>query len=117
MGVTADEALYFAEEHIFHHYIPDKYRNNQHLTTTSRPINDSSTGKRSIDIDPPQGFFFFKKTDYIKNYIKTNYPDHLCYYEQIRQRYVPKPENQLNVTETARLYTNLVRLKERKISI
>ena len=121
VGVTADEALYFAEEHIFNHYLPRKYRTSPSLTTTprpttSKPIEPTTTttpvdysARRSIDQDPPpRGFSYFRKNNYIKNYLQTNYPDRLCYFEEIRQRYMPELDHQHNLTETARLYTNLV---------
>ena len=110
IGVTADEALYFAEEHIFNHYLPGQYRTNPTLTTTkTNDINSiSSTTKKSIDNDPPQGFSFFRKNRYIRNYLKTNYPEHLCYYDQIHKHYMPTKANRHNLTETAQLYTNLV---------
>jgi hypothetical protein len=117
IGVTADEALYFAEEHIFNHYLPRKYRTNPMLTTTQRPLTIKNNGlnstpnpiKKSIENEQPRGFDYFRKNNYIKNYLKTNYPDHLCYYEEIQRRFVPNANDQHNFTETARLYTNLVR--------
>lgn len=118
IGVTADEALYFAEEHIFNHYLPRKDRTTPTLTTTQRPTTKSSeltssiqnlVTKKSIENDPPRGFSYFRKNNYIKNYLKTNYPEHLCYYEEIQRRYMPTFKHQHNLTETARLYTNLVR--------
>ncbi len=118
IGVTADEALYFAEEHIFNYYLPKQYRTNPTLTTTQRPVtiktNESNLtqnliNKKSIENEQPRGFRYFKKTRYIKNYLKTNYPEHLCYYEEIKRRYMPSVKHQHNLTETARLYTNLVR--------
>jgi len=118
IGVTADEALYFAEEHIFNHYLPGKYRTNPTLTTTPRPVaiknnelnvTQNSVNKKSIENEQPRGFRYFRKNRYIKNYLKTNYPEHLCYYEEIQRRYMPIAKHQHNLTETARLYTNLVR--------
>ena len=113
IGVTADEALYFAEEHIFNYYAPKQHRTNPPLTTTTtRPTTVSSLDgmqRRSLESDPPRGFSYFRKTNYIKNYLKINYPDYLCYYEDIRTRYIPNRDQQQNLTETARLYTNLVR--------
>ena len=112
IGVTADEALYFAEEHIFNHYLPGKYRTAPILTTTPRPVPINSTLnpiKKPTESELPRGFSYFRKNNYIRNYLKTNYPDHLCYYEAIQRRYMPSTHQQHNLTETARLYTNLVR--------
>ena len=113
IGVTADEALYFAEEHIFNHYLPGKYRTTPTLTTTQRPsttkVTPPTSTKKSIELEPPRGFSYFRKNNYIKNYLKTNYPHHLCYYQEIQRRYMPSIHHQHNLTETARLYTNLVR--------
>ncbi|CAF1539425.1 unnamed protein product [Adineta ricciae] len=116
IGVTADEALYFAEEHIFNHYLPRKYRTTTSLTTTQRPSTLKSNGfatttntmKKATETEQPQGFSYFLKNNYIKNYLKTNYPDHLCYYENIQARFMPHIDYQNNLNETARLYTNLV---------
>ncbi|CAF2143883.1 unnamed protein product [Rotaria magnacalcarata] len=116
IGVTADEALYFAEEHIFNHYLPKQYRTSSSLTTTqassTTKLNESHTEQnlitKSIENEQPRGFSYFRKNRYIKNYLKTNYPNHLCYYEEIQRRYMPSSKHQQNVTETARLYTNLV---------
>ncbi|CAF1212043.1 unnamed protein product [Rotaria sordida] len=116
IGVTADEALYFAEEHIFNHYLPRKYRTNPSLTTTQRPLTTKTNEinilhnrtEKSIENEHPRGFSYFRKNNYIKNYLKTNYPDHLCYYEEIQARFMPSSKHQHNLTETARLYTNLV---------
>ncbi|CAF0801892.1 unnamed protein product [Rotaria sp. Silwood1] len=116
VGVTADEALYFAEEHIFNHYLPRKYRTSPSLTTTQRPSTTKTNEinivqnrtEKSIENEHPRGFSYFRKNNYIKNYLKTNYPDHLCYYEEIQARYMPSSKHQHNLTETARLYTNLV---------
>ena len=117
IGVTADEALYFAEEHIFNHYLPKEYRTSPSLTTTQRPstikpneINSTQNPiKKSIENDQPRGFKYFRQNKYIKNYLKTNYPDHLCFFENIQKRFMPSSKHQHNLTETARLYTNLVR--------
>lgn len=118
IGVTADEALYFAEEHIFNHYLPRQYRTNPTLTTTQRPTTTMNAAsfnhtqspiKKSTEPEQPRGFLYFRKNRYIKNYLKTNYPDHLCYYQEIQRRYMPSITNQHNLTETARLYTSLVR--------
>ncbi len=117
IGVTADEALYFAEEHIFNHYLPKEYRTNPSLTTTQRPstiktneINSTQSPiKKSIENEQPRGFKYFRKNKYIKNYLKTNYPDHLCFFDNIHKRYMPGSKHRHNLTETARLYTNLVR--------
>lgn len=123
IGVTADEALYFAEEHIFNHYLPRKYRTSQSLTTTQRTSTATTTTttttegpaptatpiRRTTETEPPRGFSYFRKNNYIKNYLKTNYPDRLCYYDNIQARYMPRIDDQHNLTETARLYTNLVR--------
>ena len=118
IGVTADEALYFAEEHIFNHYLPPKYRTSPTLTTTPRPppakVNElnnvaDNLPRKSIEQEHPRGFNYFRKNKYIKNYLRTNYPEHLCYYEEIKARYMPNDRHQHNLTETARLYTNLVR--------
>jgi hypothetical protein len=65
--------------------------------------------RKSIETEQPRGFQYFKKNRYIKNYLNTNYPDHLCYYEDIQKRYMPSINHRNNLTETARLYTNLVR--------
>ena len=97
IGVTADESLYFAEEHIFHHYLPRKYR-----------INPSTT-QRSLTTKQPLGYSYFKKNKYIKNYLQTNYPHLLCFYEEIQARYMPSTIQQENITEITHLYTNLVR--------
>ncbi len=117
IGVTADEALYFAEEHIFNHYLPRQYRTNPSLTTTQPTatmknnafVSTQSPIKNSTETEQPRGFSYFRKNDYIRNYLKTNYPDHLCFYEQIQARYMPSINHQHNLTQTARLYTNLVR--------
>ncbi|CAF2500161.1 unnamed protein product [Rotaria sp. Silwood2] len=116
VGVTADEALYFAEEHIFNHYLPRQYRTSPSLTTTPRPSTTKSNEinivqnrtEKSIETEHPRGFSYFRKNNYIKNYLKTNYPDHLCYYEEIQARYMPSNKHQHNLTETAHLYTDLV---------
>ncbi|CAF1027669.1 unnamed protein product [Rotaria sordida] len=116
IGATADESLYFAQEHIFHHYLPKKYRTIAYLTTNSRSstLNNSqnnstnSSSDKPIEPEQPRGFFYFKKNKYIKNYLQTNYPNHLCFYEEIQARYMPQTIHQHNVTEIADLYTNLV---------
>src|SRR5690349_2291459 len=73
IGVTADEALYFAEEHIFNHYLPRKYRTNPILTTTTQrslttKINEFNSTqnliKKSIENDQPKGFSYFRKNNY-----------------------------------------------------
>jgi hypothetical protein len=104
IGVTADEALYFAGDHILHHYLPKKYRTNP----PSRRTSQSWT--KSPEHEQPRGFSYFKKNKYIRNYLKSNYPDHLCYYEDIQERYMPKTIDEHNATEIAQLYTNLLRL-------
>lgn len=117
IGVTADEALYFAEEHIFNHYLPGKYRTNPSLTTTQPSATIKTNGTSSTqnsaekitEPEQPRGFSYFRKNSYIKNYLQTNYPDHLCYYEEIQRRYMPSTKHQHNLTQTAHLYTNLVR--------
>jgi carboxylesterase type B len=96
IGVTADESLYFAEEHMFNHYLPKKYR--------SRSLTKINSTKL-IEQDKSHGFFYFKKNKYIKNYLQTNYPNHLCFYDEIQARYMP---NQHNLTEIAQRYTNLI---------
>jgi len=50
-------------------------------------------------------FFILKKNKYIKSYLQTNYPNHLCFYDEIQARYMP---NQHNLTEIAQRYTNLI---------
>jgi len=77
-------------------------KNNAFVSTQS-PI------KNSTETEQPRGFSYFRKNDYIRNYLKTNYPDRLCFYEQIQARYMPSINHQHNLTQTARLYTNLVR--------
>ena len=113
VGVTADEALYFAEEHIFNHYLPRKYRTNPSLTTTEQ-LSTKRTSKmqnfnQSIENEYSHGFSYFRKNDYVKNYVKINYPNHLCYYGEIQKRYMPIGKHQHILTKTAHLYTNLVR--------
>jgi hypothetical protein len=103
IGVTADESLYFAEEHIFNYYLPKKYRQNPLLKANSR------SSIKSIEHDQSHGFSFFKKNKYIKNYLQTNYPNYLCFYDEIQARYMPDLEHQHNLTEIARRYTNLIR--------
>jgi phage-related protein len=105
MGVTADESLYFAEEHIFHHYVPRKYRTNP--STTQRSL--TTKNKQLTSIEQPLGFSYFKKNKYIKKYLQTNYPHLLCFYDEIQARYMPSTIQQDNITEIAHLYTNLVR--------
>jgi len=100
IGVTADESLYVAEEHMFHHYLPRKYRTNPSM---------NSTTVKSTEYEQSHGFSYFKKNKYIKNYLQTNHPSYLCFYEEIQARYMPRPIHQDNVTEIAHLYTNLVR--------
>lgn len=79
------------------------------------PVKNNDTNavdslqRKPVDQEPPRGFSYFRKTNYIENYLQTNYPDHLCYYKEIQDRYMPNDEQQHNLTETARLYTNLVR--------
>ncbi|CAF4968960.1 unnamed protein product, partial [Rotaria socialis] len=116
IGATADESLYFAEDHIFHHYLPQKYRTMAYLTLNSRTATTNSNqtpSSKSSDTKPteyeePIGFSYFKKNPYIKNYLKSNYPDLLCYYDEIQARYMPAATYQNNVTVVAQLYTNLV---------
>ena len=117
IGVTADEALYFAEEHIFNYYLPKKDSKTTFSTTTQRPSVVKSNGfatttntmKKATGTEQLQGFSYFLKNNYIENYLKTNYPDHLCYYENVQARFMPHIDYQNNLNETARLYTNLVR--------
>ena len=100
MGVTSYEAIYFAEKHIFHHYLPRKYR-----TNLSSIIKNSQI----IQEEQSRGFSYFKKTKYIKNYLKTMYPDHSCHYEEIQEKYMPKTIQQHNITQITQLYSNLLR--------
>jgi len=72
-------------------------------------LSQNSIIKKTIENEQPRGFSYFRKNNYIKNYLKINYPDHLCYYEEIERRYMPSTNHQHNLTETARLYTNVVR--------
>jgi hypothetical protein len=100
IGVTADESLYFAEEHIFNYYLPKKYR---------QPKTNSRSSTKSIEYEQSNGFSFFKKNKYIKNYLQTNYPNYLCFYDEIQARYMPDLKHQHNLTDIARRYTNLIR--------
>jgi len=114
IGATADESLYFAEEHIFNHYLPNKYRTNPLSITNSRLSNRQITSTKSspiksIEYEQPRGFSYFKKNKYIKNYLQTNYPNYLCFYDEIQARYMPDINHQHNLTEVAYHYTNLVR--------
>lgn len=111
IGVTADEALYFAEEHIFN-YLPEKHRSKPGSKLFSQ--SSSSSSKKS----PPSMSFdgnqfdeskFFKKSEFIKTYLQTNYPTYLCFYDEIRARYMPDIDQQTNLTVIARQYTNLIR--------
>ncbi|CAF2120363.1 unnamed protein product [Rotaria magnacalcarata] len=116
IGATDDESLYFAEDHIFHHYLPKKYRTMAYLILNSRTSttnNNQTHSSKSSDTEPaeyeePLGFSYFKKNPYIKNYLKSNYPNLLCYYDEIQARYMPAAMYQNNVTVVAHLYTNLV---------
>jgi hypothetical protein len=112
IGVTADESLYFAEEHIFNHYLPKKYRINPSSRTTARSLmikNSQFVSKKSTEHDQLRGFFYFQKNQYIKNYLQTNYPNHLCFYDEIQTRYMPDAIHQHNLTVIAQRYTNLIR--------
>ncbi|CAF4761215.1 unnamed protein product [Rotaria sp. Silwood1] len=105
IGATADESLYFAEDHIFRHYLPKNDRTIAYLTGNLESSTKSSTGQ-STEYEQPRGFSYFKKNKYIKNYLQTNYPNHLCFYDEIQARYMPHINHQHNVTEVAHLYTN-----------
>ncbi len=107
IGVTADESLYFAEEHIVNHYLPKKYRKNPLSTIEKR--STKSPIIKSIESNQPRGFSYFKKTNYIKNYLQTNYPNQICFYDEIQARYIPDINQENNLTEIAHRYTNLVR--------
>lgn len=117
IGATADESLYFAEDHIFQHYLPKKFRPIAYLgldsTSSSTDDKQTSTSKsphsKSDSDEEPHGFSYFKKNQYIKNYLKSNFPNHLCYYDEIQARYMPAAMHKNNVTEVAHYYTNLVR--------
>ncbi|CAF0722473.1 unnamed protein product [Didymodactylos carnosus] len=106
IGVTADESLYFAEEHIFHHYLPRKYRTTPTVATTTTPLSLNAVKHQIDNEQQPKGFSYFKKNKYIKKYLQTNYPDHLCFHDEIKARYMPKTTS--NISEIAGLYTNLV---------
>lgn len=105
IGVTADESLYFAEEHIFNHYLPNKYRTTFSITNNTR----ITSTKSSIEHEQLREFSYFKKNKYFKNYLQTNYPDHACFYEEIQARYMSKTNQQSNTAEIAHSYTNLLR--------
>jgi hypothetical protein len=101
IGVTADESLYFAEEHIVNHYLPKKYRTNS--------SNIQKNSRKSITFEQSHGFSYFKKNQYIKNYLQTNYPNYLCFYDEIHARYMPERNHENNLTDIAHRYTDLVR--------
>ena len=100
LGVTADESFHVAEEHIFHRYVPRKHRTNRSSTSTSRSF---------IDDERARGLSYFRNSNYVKKYLQTNYPEYLCFYEEIRARYTPASNQQGNISEIARLYGDLVR--------
>ncbi|CAF0737223.1 unnamed protein product [Didymodactylos carnosus] len=109
IGVTADEALYFAEEHIFHHYLPRQYRSTPTPTSYSTITTSTSVTAMKGQMDnevQPRGFMYFTKNKYIRKYLQTNYPHHLCFYEEIERRYMPKTKS--NLSEISHLYTSLV---------
>lgn len=95
--MTADESLYFAEQYDLHHPHPSK--------------NDRADGPAPLPVESTTlpRYSYFQKTEYIRHYLKKYYPNHLCYYDEIEARYGSKSAQEHNVTETARLYTNLVR--------
>ncbi|UJR31335.1 hypothetical protein I4U23_018832 [Adineta vaga] len=108
IGVTADESLSTAEEHIFYHYLPKNGRPTDLHSSISKNIRTSST-RRSLTVnEQAHGFSYFRKNNYIKKYLQTNHPEYLCFYDEIRTRYTPMKNHQHNVTETTRLYTDLV---------
>jgi Carboxylesterase family len=106
IGVTADESLYFADEHLFNHYLPKKYRRNSSSIKMTTQINSSNI----ISFEQTRGFSYFKKNKYIKNYLQTNYPKHFCFYDEIQARYMPEKIHQHNLTSIAQHYTDLIRL-------
>lgn len=104
IGVTADEALYFAEEHLFNYYLPREYSSRRGSKATSKkslPV--------SFDDDRFDGTSFFKHNEYIKTYLQTNYPNYQCSYNEIQARYMPDTDHQTNLTAMACQYTNLMR--------
>lgn len=110
IGVTADESLYFAEEHMINHYLPKKYRTNSLSQTTLRTLTIPKPSiRKSIEQDQPRGVSYFKKNQYIKKYLEANYPQYLCFYKEIKSRYMPDKNQQNNLTEIAHRYTDLVR--------
>ena len=100
VGVTADESAAFAREHMRLHYLPKRYRAN--------PSNATGTSNL-VDYEQWQGFAYFKKAAYIKNFLTTNFPELMCFYDEIRARYTPSTDRKRNASEIARLYIDLVR--------
>lgn len=92
LGVTADESLSIAEEHIFSPY----------LSTTSprRSLTEQEQARSLVQ---------FRKHEYIKKFLQANHPEYLCFYDEIRARYSPMKKDQHDVTQTTRLYTDLIR--------
>ncbi|CAF0825420.1 unnamed protein product [Adineta steineri] len=103
IGVTADESLYLAEEHIFYNYLPKQNRKNSSIVTNSR-----SSAKSITEYEQIHGFSYFKKKKFIKNFLKKYHPEYLCFYEEIEAQYMPKIKRERSLTEIAHLYTNLV---------
>ncbi|CAF4540803.1 unnamed protein product, partial [Rotaria magnacalcarata] len=57
IGATDDESLYFAEDHIFHHYLPKKYRTMAYLILNSRTSttnNNQTHSSKSSDTEPAE---------------------------------------------------------------
>ena len=108
IGVTADEALYFAEEHIFNYYLPREYPSRKSSKASSRASSRKSL-PTSFDDDRFDDTTFFKRNEYIKTYLQTNYPNYLCSYNEVQARYMPDIDHQTNLTAMARQYTNLMR--------
>ncbi|CAF1671213.1 unnamed protein product, partial [Adineta ricciae] len=91
IGVTADESLSIAEEHIFSPY----------LSTTS--LRRTLTEQEQV-----HSLIHFRKHEYIKKFLQVNHPEYLCFYDEIRARYTPMKKDQHNVVETTHLYTDLI---------
>ena len=108
IGATADEALYFAEEHMFNYYLPNK----DGSISGSKPSSRSSSSRKSPSSSASMSFddsIFSKKKEYIKTYLQTNHPNYICFYNEIQARYMPDLDQQKNLTTIARQYTTLIR--------
>lgn len=109
IGVTADESVHFAKEHIFNHYIPKKYRSKYASWLPYRSTSKNTSISSSLTATIKEIYSHIQKSQYMKTYLQINYPNYLCFYDEIHERFFPDKSHQHNLTALVRSYTNLVR--------